>query len=331
MIVPAQLAQKHNLYKPYLDEIESRVRERVFSYCSKEGFAFVGRLKDTESLFEKIETGRFDKWTSLDDLYACAIVIPFLDVEKEAINWLEGQFEVLETRTRGSTQKDPTVFRFDATRIIAKLRNSDFIGETNLTKISFEIQIRTAFEHAWSVATHTLAYKGETVDWGRLRLAAQLKASVEQLDMLVLGFDGAANAIYQQNWPDVVVRAKIEQMFRGRFNSGALPAEVKPNSWMRFCENVQRLILATTTKRYTGHAAQVFVEERLLVIEDALVKIGANFPRSLSPLQFCLGVLAESGHAEKLTGYVPFISDELRSLYPKTKGNGSGFDLESAS
>jgi Region found in RelA / SpoT proteins len=238
---------------------------------------------------------------------------------------------VVETRSRGSTQKDPAVFRFDATRVIARLKATEFIGESELTKISFEVQVRTAFEHAWSVATHSLAYKGERVDWSRLRLAAQLKASVEQLDMLVLGFDSAASAIHQQRWPEVVIRSTIEHAFRSRFEAGTLPAEALPASWMRFCENVQRLILSTSADRLSGHGAQIFIERRLRTIEQALDAVRDAYPRSLSLLQFCIGALADAGHITgRLKNYVPYISDELRSLYPKSLIAGEGFDMEAA-
>jgi len=329
VIVPAQLTQKHNLFHPYLEQIEERAKGRIFAYCSAHGYAFIGRLKDTESLFEKIETGRFANWSSLDDLYGCSIVIPFLEDENMVIEWLRSEFDVINLKLRGATQKDPTVFRFDATRIIARLKGPVLTVDSPLAKIAFEVQIRTAFEHAWSVATHSLAYKGERVDWSRLRLAAQLKATVEQLDMLVLGFDAAAAAIHAQNWPDVAVRSRIEDLFRSRFDRGQLPAEVKPASWMRFCENVQRLILSTSRKRLSGNEAQSFVEKRLGTIETELDRAGPDYPRSLSLLQFCVGVLAETGHIEgRLHNYVPYLSRELLSLYPKSEIAGPGFDAE---
>jgi ppGpp synthetase/RelA/SpoT-type nucleotidyltranferase len=329
VIIPAQLSQKHNHDKPYLEAVQNRVRDRLVQYCSQKGYAFIGRLKDTESLFEKIETGRFAKWSQLDDLYGCAIVVPFLDDEEPVIDWLRQQFEIVDTRLRGTTLKDPAVFRFDATRVIGKLRASDFANETPLSAISFEVQVRTAFEHAWSVATHSLAYKGERVDWGRMRLAAQLKASVEQLDMLVLGFEGAADAIHKQRWPEVATRARIEEVFRSRFEACTLPDEIKPVSWMRFCENLQRLILSTTANPGQGFAAQKFVEGRLSVIEAALDKVKLDYPRSLSLLQFCIGVLAEADVINgPLKKYTPYVSDELRSLYPKTRVLGTSFDFE---
>jgi len=329
VIVPAQLSQKHNLSRPYLEQVEERAKGKIFAYCSAHAYAFIGRLKDTESLFEKIETGRFINWSSLDDLYGCSIVIPFLDAEAPVIEWLKAEFDVTDLKLRGATQKDPTVFRFDATRIIARLKDPMLAADSPLLKIAFEVQIRTAFEHAWSVATHSLAYKGERVDWSRMRLAAQLKATVEQLDMLVLGFDGAAAAIHAQRWPDIAVRSKIEDLFRSRFDRKQLPSEVKPASWMRFCENVQRLILSTNSKRLSGNEAQSFVEKRLRIIEAALDKVGTDYPRSLSLLQFCIGVLADTDHiGGTLHNYVPYLSQELLSLYPKSKMAGPGFDVE---
>ncbi|SPK77226.1 protein of unknown function (plasmid) [Cupriavidus taiwanensis] len=46
-------------------------------------------------------------------------------------------------------------------------------------------------------------------------------------------------------------------------------------------------------------------------------------------MQFCIGVLAEVDVIKRpIKNYVPFISDELLSLYPKARVLGVGFDLE---
>jgi ppGpp synthetase/RelA/SpoT-type nucleotidyltranferase len=87
------------------------------------------------------------------------------------------------------------VFRFDCTRFIGRLRSPDENTRSPIYDIPFEVQIKSAFEHAWSATTHLLTYKSSEVNWSKLRLTAQLKAAVEQLDTLVLSFEDATKYI----------------------------------------------------------------------------------------------------------------------------------------
>jgi hypothetical protein len=112
------------------------------------------------------------------------------------LEFLERAFVTVRIKRRGSSNKAPEVFRFDTTRFIGKLRIPENISTDDpLYQIQFEVQVPSAFEHAWSVTTHALTYKGEHVEWNRFRLAAQLKAAVEQLDILILAFEETSSKI----------------------------------------------------------------------------------------------------------------------------------------
>lgn len=329
MIIPGIIERKYALIQPYLGIVGSRVRDVVQSYCDRHGYAFVGRVKDTGSLAEKIETGRFGRWRELDDSFACTIIVPTLAEEPRAIEYLESQFLVAELKRRGSTLKDPSVFRFDATRFIGRLR-LEMLPDTNaeLTLMPFEIQIRTAFEHAWSVTTHALAYKGDQVDWRRIRLAAQLKASVEQIDNLIIGFDQVVSSISEQQWPEISAKKAIEDFFRKQVASGNIPSEAAPKSWGRFCDNFYSVLLATTRERVRDPLK--FAQGALQIIQAELSKNGAaRFPRSISLIQFSIGTLAQGKFiSSSLNRYIPLVTQELRDLYPAVHVLGSGFDCE---
>ena len=47
---------------------------------------------------------------------------------------------------------------------------------------------------------HGLAYKTDEVDWKRKRIAAQIKAMVEQLDQLIVSFEAAASPVVESPW-----------------------------------------------------------------------------------------------------------------------------------
>ena len=85
MIVPHRVSRRFRDVEPFLETVSATVRETVLGYCEKQGFAYVGRVKTLDSLAEKIETGRFGKWSDLDDLFGCAVVIPTLAEEDEVL------------------------------------------------------------------------------------------------------------------------------------------------------------------------------------------------------------------------------------------------------
>src|SRR5580698_10811086 len=179
MIVPAALTRKFNDLEMALRQLSEEVRRTVHTYCnSNAGFAYSDRLKAIESLAEKIETGRYEKWSDLDDLFGCCVIIPTLAEEQDVLEFLKKAFVHVTTRHRGDSKKAPDVFRFEATRFIGKLSPTDTTKTSSpLYTTCFEVQIRTAFEHACAVTTHAV-YKGGSVDWRARRLAAHLKAAV---------------------------------------------------------------------------------------------------------------------------------------------------------
>ena len=169
--------------------------------------------------------------------------MPTLAHEEDVLALLAKVFEEVDVKRRGSTKKAPDVFRFDSTRFIGKLRSAD--GATmpvEIAKIKFEVQIKSAFEHAWAVTTHALTYKGTKVKWNRLRLTAQLKAAVEQLDLLVLAFEETSLRIDESLWPELEAKENIATFFRLAVAGGKIVLEeLTPKDWSRFSDSVYSL------------------------------------------------------------------------------------------
>jgi ppGpp synthetase/RelA/SpoT-type nucleotidyltranferase len=328
MIVPAAVDAKFRQVQPVVQDVASRVGSMLGEFVEAREYAFIRRCKRAESLAEKLETGRYQRWADLDDLFGCAIIVPTLTEENEVIDFLKEIFRKIEIRGRGSAQKDPSTFRFDTTRFIATLRpTAEREMPDAVTQLRFEIQVRTAYEHAWSVATHRLAYKGDHVEWRRLRLLAHLKAASEQLDHLIIGFDTVSQFFADEHWPEVAAKAAIENRFKSWFDTGEIPREVEPSSWVRFAENLYSLLRATQSKRYVP---EDLIEESLNAVEQYLVSNrGEGFPRSLSLLQTVLGILATSGILpQSLRNYYPVVTTQLRTLFPDVQDFDAPFDFE---
>ena len=54
-------------FEAYLPFVMERLKETLLAFADTRGYAVVGRLKTIESLSEKIETGRYLSWSSIDD------------------------------------------------------------------------------------------------------------------------------------------------------------------------------------------------------------------------------------------------------------------------
>jgi len=328
VIVPPAILRKYGEIEPYIRFVEERVESSVLDYCRRHGFAYAARVKTPDSLAEKLETGRYRSWSEIDDLFGCTIVVPTLLHEEAALEFLRSAFNEVETRSRRNSKKDPLLFRFDATRFIGTLRNLPDDANAVIQSQRFEVQIRSAFEHAWSVATHALAYKGNSVDWRVMRLASQLKAAVEQLDTLIIGFEQAAEVIATQDWPEVQSTKAVEVFFRELVEAGSIPSEIVPSNWPRFAENVFSLIRQSNGFRRdqmldSTHSVLAAIREEILPIAPEM------FPRSISLGQFVLGLLTRMGRIRgEIRRYTPLVTDELIAIFPATDSLTSVFDFE---
>jgi ppGpp synthetase/RelA/SpoT-type nucleotidyltranferase len=324
MVVPSSVAQTYAHWRPFVDEVERRVSDVLRQFAAEHGFIFEGRSKTLESLAEKIETGRFKSWGELDDLYACTIAVPLIQDEDTVLNFLVRKFDTIELKKRGEIAKPPDTFRFDSTRLIARLRPQVGAAAGSaepLFSVRFEIQVKTLFELAWAKTTHALVYKSSIVDWRRQRLVAHLKATAEQADFLLAGFDKVADTIGGGFAPDVNDKAAIRDAFVALLQDGRIPTEVAPKDWTRFSENVYRVIQVLSNERPSGRSMRPLsrLGNALTIVRDSISALAPEqFPRSISLFQYTTAVLASSGQfrAGRFDYYLP-TTPELMDLFPE--------------
>jgi ppGpp synthetase/RelA/SpoT-type nucleotidyltranferase len=324
MITPFVLSQKYNEHLKYINLLVEKVRPTVINFCEEHNFAFTSRIKTVESLAEKIETGRYNKWDDLDDFYACTVIIPTLGQEEMALDYFKSIYKPVKIIKRGQVKKSPDSFRYDSTRIICRLKKPEGLTTSGIYDISFEIQIRSAFEHAWSVATHDLTYKSDIIDWKRHRLSSQIKATVEQLDTLILSFEQAAPSIKENPWPELKSKKKIATLIIDMIERGKIPSEIKPKDWSRFSDNLYSLLKANKKEDYLDNAL-----DKIRIYFDSLSL--DMFPRSISLLQFITAILISSGFFVEVidnSNYSYHITSELLTLFPHLKTINNVFDYQ---
>jgi ppGpp synthetase/RelA/SpoT-type nucleotidyltranferase len=270
-----------------------------------------GRVKSLGAVGEKLETGRYRSWEKLDDLVGFTVVVPTASHEPAVLTKLGTVFEKKDVKGRGTAQKAPEIFRFDATRWYGCVREGAEL-DARAGELIFEVQIKTAFEHAWSTVTHDLVYKGQQVDWRSKRLAAQLKALVEQIDFLVNQFEVAAANIEPSSDPATDSQTGITAICRELLAEGNLPESLEPESWQRFAECVFALIRRQTRNNFEAARRATTSIEKFA----AAVRNGDFLPATSGSLFQCVVAYVVASEGEGALDDFPIAeSTELVDLY----------------
>ena len=140
------------------------------------------------------------------------------------------------------------------------------------------------------------------MSWSTLRLAAQLKAAVEQLDTLIGGFEHASKVIQPGVWPEIQAKEELKLFFEANVNSCAIPEELTPKDWSRFVDNIYDMT-ASGLKPLKPDARPGASDISMVIRRDAaaeLAYLGAtNMPRSISVGQFAFASLLKAGSLKK--------------------------------
>ena len=163
---------------------------------AKPGWFTDSRIKEEDSFHQKIETGRVADIEQLEDFFGALVVVPLPSDIQSAIDFLDEFFVTDYRRPPNSelAQYGASSFRFNDIRLYGHLRSDDSMPPTPLDSVVFEIQVRTFFQHAWSSATHDLVYKHPRFSWARSRVAAQIKAILENAEMTIDSIDELENS-----------------------------------------------------------------------------------------------------------------------------------------
>lgn len=166
--------------------LKSRVDKMIVGLIP-ETWHFESRVKHGESFAQKLETGRFEL-SAIDDLFACTLVVPNMARISEAEAVISEHFAVVSRKPNDDELVNfrATEFAFDHTRLYVTLPPSMGLDSAPVNEVVFEVQIKTFLQHAWSIATHDLTYKTSEVSWGKERVAAQVKATLEAAEVSIL-------------------------------------------------------------------------------------------------------------------------------------------------
>lgn len=176
----------------YEDQQESRLRlkglvDALLKPRLLERWHYESRVKTAESFTLKAESGRVYDLSSLEDFFAATIVV------RNGLEISQAETIIFELFSRherrppldAETHKSPEQFPFDDLRHYVRWKDDPSLPPTALDGILFEVQIKTFLQHAWSIATHDLIYKSDDANWGKMRIAYQIKAMLEHAEISI--------------------------------------------------------------------------------------------------------------------------------------------------
>jgi len=166
--------------------LKVKVDERIKG-IKDERWHYESRVKTLQSFALKVESGRFPNPGALEDFFAGTLVVANASELDRAEALVLSKFTLIERRPpkAGATHKRPDSFPFDDLRLYIRLSTDPSLPKIDLMDVTFELQIKTFLQHAWSIATHDLIYKSDEVNWGTERIAFQTKAMLEHAEVSI--------------------------------------------------------------------------------------------------------------------------------------------------
>ena len=262
-------------YQILSKEVEDLLKAKV----EARRWFFYSRLKTLQSFALKVESGRVRDPNNLEDFFACTIVVDTMAQIDEAERLVLENFDFSCRRPDNDsfTRKASSSFSFDDLRLYVTRRAPASGRRPDLDELIFEVQIKTTLQHAWSLATHDLIYKSNTISWPLERIAYQVKAMLEHAEVAIAEANRLANSagVSKQDQQTIAIVQIIEKL-RNTWGDERLPADVK---------RLAEALLAVF------RAADMEIDRFDHIIGAERRRIGL-LPQDLSPYAFTLQAVA---------------------------------------
>lgn len=270
-------SQREPTFRRLATDVEGWLRSRV----ERNEWFYRGRVKQLESFALKLETGRISQPEICEDFFGCTLIVRTSAEIMDAEELITSRYHLVERRPSddGTTYKASSSFVFDDLRLYVQQPSSSTGRNQDLDGLLFEVQIKTILQEAWSVATHDLIYKSDSVSWPRERIAFQVKAMLEHAEIAISEAHNLASArsLAKQDRGTTEIVQTIDVI------TSVWPADQLPRDRKRLAENVAGLM------RLCAKGAKNLKE----IIDAERTRIGL-IPSNLSPYAFIVQALANN-------------------------------------
>lgn len=298
-MIPASLQSYTQQLQPRLDKVKAFLESRLKADLSDiPPDVIIARTKRPESIFEKLQTGKYSSVQGLKDLVGVTVVVLYRHQIRDAMDAVMNSGLVIVNQPNATVL--PTDFKYREPKIYVALPQDYQDRNPDIADLIAEVQFTTTLQHALDVTTHDFDYKGRSYSWSNLRLVAQLRGMLEMVDVMIDDIDSVSlNRTEVIGIPEGMVygAAVLSQMVE-RFDDSVLP-----NDRRRLADTVGAWV------RAAGLAAEQLGE--LLDRHADLLSA-----RSIDPASAALGALLRE-HADALLENHEgsfCVSSELESL-----------------
>ena len=192
---------------------------------------YESRVKELVSFAIKLQTGREQYPRRSEDMFACTLVVENHSKIQEATDLVTKLFRE-EYRRPKDAKTSPLrsdSFAFDDLRLYAQWEDAPSMPPTIANGLLFEIQIKTYLQHAWGIATHDLIYKTNDPNWGRSRVAYQVKAMLENAELSISEVKRLTDCVLldRADRETSLLAETIEKLKARWAEPGTLPADIQ--------------------------------------------------------------------------------------------------------
>lgn len=296
-------ASKHTTYVALQGSVDKWVES-----VKNTKWHYESRVKELESFALKFETGRFDSASIFDDFFGGMIVVSAHSEIVKVEEMLREKFILVTKKpnNRAFATYSPEHFVFDDLRLYLKFDKNNFLSPAveSLDGLIFEIQVKTFLQHAWALSTHDLVYKSENISWSKHRVAYQVKAMLENIELSISSAEAlSCNDMINKEDKRFKKLGKIVTLIESKWDTESLPADKK-----RLAENIYECIDKLNFS--------------LLDLKEVIDKTGCNTLKNISPHQSILMALINERidlfRNENPKKLKLLISEELEELLDKS-------------
>lgn len=304
-MLPAALTSQYGLLRPTLETLLGVLTSRIKAELEElRVIAIVGRPKESASLFQKLNTGKYGSVSDITDLVGITVVLLYRHEVQTAMDFVRSSSLTLKEDLARTI--DPADFSYREPKLLVAPPAEYLARHPEMEGLVAEVQFTSAIQHALDMTTHDFDYKGQSYSWQNFRLVAQLRGMLELVDRMIDDIQSVSiKAVEDIAMPPQFERgAELLEVLTKRFADEDLPRD--------------RRRLADTVRNWSS-ATGIDPEElgELLDANPTLMN-----SESLDPVTKVLGALL-TANKEALLGNFDgrlCITAELEALCPVAAG-----------